>query len=59
MRQQQQLDQLKQRIAESARKAGLDAEFETLEKNIKVLLGHRFITPVSPNSVHHLARSPA
>ena len=37
MRQQQQLEQLKQRIAESARKAGLDAEFETLEKNIKVL----------------------
>jgi U4/U6 small nuclear ribonucleoprotein PRP3 len=36
MRQQQQLEQLKQRIAESARKAGLDAEFETLEKNIKV-----------------------
>lgn len=36
MRQQQQLEQLKQRIAESARKAGLDTEFETLEKNIKV-----------------------
>ena len=36
MRQQQQLEQLKQRIAESARKAGLDAEFETLERNIKV-----------------------
>ncbi|KAF9788673.1 pre-mRNA processing factor 3-domain-containing protein [Thelephora terrestris] len=35
MRQQQQLEQLKQRIAESARKAGLDTEFETLEKNIK------------------------
>ncbi|KAF9652310.1 PRP3-domain-containing protein [Thelephora ganbajun] len=35
MRQQQQLEQLKQRIAESARKAGLDGEFETLEKNIK------------------------
>lgn len=37
IRQQQQLEQLKQRIAESARKAGLDGEFETLEKNIKVL----------------------
>src|SRR5882762_4782442 len=37
MRQQQQLEQLKQKIAESARKAGLDAEFDTLEKNIKVL----------------------
>ena len=36
MRQQQQLEQLKQRIAESARKAGLDSEFDTLEKNIKV-----------------------
>ena len=47
MRQQQQLEQLKQRIAESARKAGLDAEFETLEKNIKVLLDLRFVTPVS------------
>ena len=31
-----QLEQLKQRIAESAKKAGLDSEFETLEKNIKV-----------------------
>lgn len=59
MRQQQQLDQLKQKIAESARKAGLDAEFETLEKNIKVLLVHRFITPVSPDFLHHPARSPA
>ena len=43
MRQQQQLEQLKQRIAESARKAGLDGEFETLEKNIKV-------SPVAPPS---------
>lgn len=40
LRQQQQLEQLKQRIAESARKAGLDAEFETLEKNIKVWSDH-------------------
>ena len=48
MRQQQQLEQLKQRIAESARKAGLDAEFETLEKNIKVLWDCRFVNPVSP-----------
>lgn len=36
MRQDEQLDALKQRIAESARKAGLDSEFEGLEKNIKV-----------------------
>ncbi|RPD65244.1 PRP3-domain-containing protein [Lentinus tigrinus ALCF2SS1-7] len=35
VRQEQQLEQLKQRIAESAKKAGLDTEFETLEKNIK------------------------
>ncbi|KAI0795672.1 pre-mRNA processing factor 3-domain-containing protein [Abortiporus biennis] len=35
MRQEAQLEQLKQRIAESARKAGLDSEFETLEKGIK------------------------
>lgn len=36
MRQDQQLEALKQRIAESARKAGLDSEFDTLEKNIRV-----------------------
>lgn len=36
MRQESQLEALKQRIAESARKAGLDSEFETLEKNIRV-----------------------
>ena len=48
MRQQQQLEQLKQKIAESARKAGLDAEFETLEKNIKVVSDHRLITPRLP-----------
>ena len=36
VRQEAQLEQLKQRIAESAKKAGLDSEFETLEKNIKV-----------------------
>ncbi|EJD05351.1 PRP3-domain-containing protein [Fomitiporia mediterranea MF3/22] len=30
-----QLEALKQRIAESARKAGLDGEFETVEKNIR------------------------
>ncbi|KZT10543.1 PRP3-domain-containing protein [Laetiporus sulphureus 93-53] len=35
VRQEAQLEQLKQRIAESAKKAGLDAEFETLEKNIR------------------------
>ncbi|THG98522.1 hypothetical protein EW026_g3683 [Hermanssonia centrifuga] len=35
LRREAQLEQLKQRIAESARKAGLDGEFETLEKNIR------------------------
>lgn len=35
-RQEIQLEALKQRIAEGARKAGLDSEFETLEKNIRV-----------------------
>ncbi|KAI0711571.1 pre-mRNA processing factor 3-domain-containing protein [Earliella scabrosa] len=35
VRQEAQLEQLKQRIAESAKKAGLDSEFETLEKNIR------------------------
>ncbi|KAH9941282.1 pre-mRNA processing factor 3-domain-containing protein [Epithele typhae] len=35
VRQEAQLEQLKQRIAESARKAGLDSEFETLEKHIR------------------------
>lgn len=36
VRQDAQLEQLKQRIAENAKKAGLDGEFETLEKNIRV-----------------------
>ena len=36
MRRENQLEALKQRIAESAKKAGLDTEFETLEKNIRV-----------------------
>ena len=36
LRQEAQLEELKQRIAESAKKAGLDSEFETLEKNIRV-----------------------
>ena len=36
IRQEAQLEALKQRIAESARKAGLDSEFETVEKNIRV-----------------------
>ncbi|KIP06289.1 hypothetical protein PHLGIDRAFT_36002 [Phlebiopsis gigantea 11061_1 CR5-6] len=35
IRQDAQLEQLKQRIAENAKKAGLDGEFETLEKNIR------------------------
>jgi hypothetical protein len=39
MRQEIQLERLKQRIAESAEKAGLDSVFEGLEKNIKVCLG--------------------
>jgi len=38
VRQDAQLEALKQRIAESARKAGLDGEFDTLEKNIRVRL---------------------
>ena len=38
IRQDTQLEALKQRIAESARKAGLDGEFDTLEKNIRVRL---------------------
>ena len=41
MRQEAQLEELKQRIAESAKKAGLDSEFETLEKNIRVRLNRR------------------
>ncbi len=36
VRQEAQLEQLKQRIAESAKKAGLDSEFEGLERNIRV-----------------------
>lgn len=36
IRREAQLEDLKQRIAESAKKAGLDSEFETLEKNIRV-----------------------
>ncbi len=39
LRREAQLEQLKQRIAESARKAGLDGEFETLEKNIRASNG--------------------
>lgn len=35
-RQEAQLEALKQRIAQSARKAGLDSEFDTLEKHIRV-----------------------
>ncbi|KAG9093263.1 hypothetical protein FS749_014733 [Ceratobasidium sp. UAMH 11750] len=35
IRQEAQLEELKQRIAESAKKAGLDSEFETLERNIR------------------------
>jgi U4/U6 small nuclear ribonucleoprotein PRP3 len=42
IRKEVQLEQLKQRIAESAKKAGLDTEFETLEKNIKVCVSPLF-----------------
>lgn len=35
VRQEAKLEELKQRIAENAKKAGLDAEFETLEKTIR------------------------
>ena len=40
MRQEAQLEELKQRIAESAKKAGIADEFETLEKNIRVRLSN-------------------
>jgi len=43
MRQEIQLEQLKQRIAESAEKAGLDTVFEGLEKNVKVGLTQRLL----------------
>jgi len=36
MEQDRKMEELKQRIAEGAKKAGLDSEFETLEKNIRV-----------------------
>lgn len=36
MRQEAQLEELKKRIAETAKKAGLDSEFEVLEKTIRV-----------------------
>lgn len=45
VRQDSQLEALKQRIAESARKAGLDSEFDTLEKNIRVGLFYCVETP--------------
>lgn len=48
MRQETQLEALKQRIAESARKAGLDGEFETVEKNIRVRSS--FTVPSNPFS---------
>jgi U4/U6 small nuclear ribonucleoprotein PRP3 len=43
MRREIQLEALKQRITESAKKAGLDSEFETLEKNIRVCLFNAFM----------------
>ncbi|KAG8963342.1 hypothetical protein FRC05_004779 [Tulasnella sp. 425] len=36
LRQEAQLEELKKRIADSAKKAGLDSEFETLEKTIRL-----------------------
>ena len=55
MRQEIQLEGLKQRIAESARKAGLDSEFETLEKNIKVsIITARLVRADFVCSVNHL-----
>ena len=45
VRQEAQLEQLKQRIAESAKKAGLDSEFETLEKNIRVSRFYPLVLP--------------
>ncbi|CAE6452992.1 unnamed protein product [Rhizoctonia solani] len=39
IRQEAQLEALKQKIAESAKKAGLDSEFETLERNIRATRG--------------------
>jgi U4/U6 small nuclear ribonucleoprotein PRP3 len=36
IRREQQLEELKKRIADSAKKAGLDNEFDTLEKKLKV-----------------------
>lgn len=36
MRQEAQLEDLKKRIADNSRKAGLDSEFENLEKTIRV-----------------------
>lgn len=55
VRQDAQLEALKQRIAESARKAGLDSEFDTLEKNIRVrvfFVLRSFFSSLS----HHSAR---
>jgi U4/U6 small nuclear ribonucleoprotein PRP3 len=40
---QAQLEELKQRIADSAKKAGLDSEFEVAEKNVRV----SFLYPTS------------
>jgi U4/U6 small nuclear ribonucleoprotein PRP3 len=44
LRKDAQLEELKKRIAENARKAGLDSEFDTAEKNIKVGLMHLDVT---------------
>ena len=46
MRQEAQLEELKKRIAATARKAGLEGEFETLEKSIKVRIWTSVCDPV-------------
>jgi hypothetical protein len=50
LRQEEKMEALKQRIAETARKAGLDSEFETLEKNIRVR--DHFATIVMSTQLH-------
>jgi len=53
MRQDSLLEALKQRIAEGAKKAGLDSEFETLEKNIRVSFSYLFLS--HPSRSYYLA----
>jgi U4/U6 small nuclear ribonucleoprotein PRP3 len=58
MRQEAQLEQLKQRIAESARKAGLDSEFETAEKNVRVSCSLGCFALVGANSGRRQREAP-